>query len=169
MNFVANSATSAESVPPSFNALHEDLWQTFIRRTGRLSDDFAAKKRFRGLPLGRRNSSLLTGARPGLAMLVRRVESTPATGDACRSSRLCPHDDCRACPGSLQGKRPEVHQARESGSVPLVGYVGVAGSQHLSSHRRSETAAMSDAANRLAQALRDFVKQAVQAPSSGSA
>jgi hypothetical protein len=98
-----------------------------------------------------------------LAMLVRRVESTPATGDACRSSRLSPHDDCRACPGSLQGNRPEVHQAGQEGALPLVRHLGMVRPQHGSTYRRSETTAMSDAVDRLAQALRDLISEAVQA------
>jgi len=34
--------------------------------------------------------------------------------------------------------------------------------QHISTHRRSDTAAMSDTADRLAQALRDLIREAVQ-------
>jgi excisionase family DNA binding protein len=38
----------------------------------------------------------------------------------------------------------------------------MAGPQHVSTHRRSETAALSDAADRLAQAVRDLINEAVQ-------
>jgi excisionase family DNA binding protein len=44
----------------------------------------------------------------------------------------------------------------------VVRCLGVARPQHVSAHRRSETAAVSDAADRLAQALRDLITEAVQ-------
>ena len=41
--------------------------------------------------------------------------------------------------------------------------LGMLGPLHVSTHRRSETTAMSDAADQLAQALRDLINEAVQA------
>jgi hypothetical protein len=64
--------------------------------------------------------------------------------------------------------RSEVHQARQQGALPVVRHLGMVRPQHVSTHRRSETAAMSDAADLLAQALRDLINEAKRQPSSGS-
>ena len=44
----------------------------------------------------------------------------------------------------------------------MVRCFGMAGPEHRAAHRRSETAPMSDAVDRLAQALRDLINEAVQ-------
>ncbi len=45
----------------------------------------------------------------------------------------------------------------------VVRRLGMVRTQHISTHRRSETAAVSDAVDQLAQALRDLINEAVQA------
>ena len=76
---------------------------------------------------------------------------------------------------SISGQRPqpspktatrapaEVHQAGQAGAIPVVRHLGMVRPQHVSARRRSETAAMSDAADRFAQALRDLINEAMQA------